>query len=101
MFLSATVLRPGFYDQLCYEVDLNEIIKEPSFNDLKSGLVFILDYNEDRQTLDEIQGSDQEDKIIQMTRQGLTFVNKYIKLMYVPSVNFGIEVLKNLGVESF
>ena len=39
-------------DQLCYEVDLDEIVKEKNIDveaALKSGLNFVLDYNEDRQ----------------------------------------------------
>ena len=39
-------------DQLCYEVDLNKIKNKDNFeNDLKLGLVFFMDYNEDRQTV--------------------------------------------------
>ena len=37
-------------DQLCYEVDLQKFAKKKSIdNDLKSGLSFTMDYNEDRQ----------------------------------------------------
>ena len=38
-------------DQLCYEVDLQKFINQSNNieNDLKSGLVFFMDYNEDRQ----------------------------------------------------
>ena len=37
-------------DQLCYEVDLQKYKSKGNIkNDLKSGLVFFLDYNEDRQ----------------------------------------------------
>ena len=37
-------------NQLCYEVDVNEIISKPfSANDLKSGLVLLIDENMDRQ----------------------------------------------------
>ena len=36
-------------DQVCYEVDLNNITREESkLQDLKEGLMLILDYNEDR-----------------------------------------------------
>ena len=36
-------------DQVCYEVDLNDITREESkLQDLKEGLMLILDYNEDR-----------------------------------------------------
>ena len=42
-------------DQLCYEVDLNMISNRDNIeNELKTGFVFIMDYNEDRQvTFDE------------------------------------------------
>ena len=42
-------------DQLCYEVDLSSFSNKDNIqNELKSGFLFILDYNEDRQvTLDE------------------------------------------------
>ena len=37
-------------DQLCYEVDLNKFANKDNLNKaLKSGLRFVLDYNEDRQ----------------------------------------------------
>ena len=37
-------------DQLCYEVDLNKYKNKDNIeNDLKIGLVFFMDYNEDRQ----------------------------------------------------
>ena len=42
----ATILN----DQLCYEVDLDKFKSTDNIeNDLKSGLVLFLDYNEDRQ----------------------------------------------------
>ena len=41
-------------DQLCYEIDLEKYgSKDNSKNDLKSGLVFFMDYNEDRQVIFE------------------------------------------------
>ena len=45
-------------DQLCFEVDLNQYKSRDSIaNKLKSGLVFFMDYNEDRQiTLHENVG---------------------------------------------
>ena len=44
-------------DQLCYTVDLNKYKVEEDFQEqLKLGLVFLMDYNEDRQvTLNESQ----------------------------------------------
>ena len=43
-------------DQLCYEVDLNRFSNKDNIeNELKSGFVFIMDYNEDRQvTFDSV-----------------------------------------------
>ena len=43
-------------DQLCYEVDLDEFKDRNNIeNDLRYGLVFFMDYNEDRQvTIDDI-----------------------------------------------
>ena len=43
-------------DQLCYEVDLEKYKNSDNImNDLKYGLVFFMDYNEERQiTLDDI-----------------------------------------------
>ena len=39
-------------DQLCYEVDLSKLSNKKNINrELKSGLSFILDYNEDRQVI--------------------------------------------------
>ena len=40
----------GLNDQICYEVDLNKFSNKNNIKrELKSGLSFILDYNEDRQ----------------------------------------------------
>ena len=39
-------------DQLCYEVDVQQFINKDNMEQsLKLGLVFLMDYNEDRQTL--------------------------------------------------
>ena len=39
-------------DQLCYEVDLEELKSRDNFaKDLKLGLEFFMDYNEDRQVI--------------------------------------------------
>ena len=51
-------------DQLCYEVDLEKIVKEKNIDvdkALKSGLSFVLDYNEDRQIVFEDQVSQNKD----------------------------------------
>ena len=40
------------HDQLCYEVDLNKFSNESNIKrDLKIGFSFLMDYNEDRQTI--------------------------------------------------
>ena len=39
-------------DQLCYEVDLNDF-SENKEHELQSGFVFIMDYNEDKQVLND------------------------------------------------
>ena len=39
-------------DQLCYEVDLNDF-SENKEHKLQSGFVFIMDYNEDKQVLND------------------------------------------------
>ena len=46
-------------DQLCYEVNLNLLRSQANFhNDIKLGLVFYMDYNEDRQiVLEDIVAS--------------------------------------------
>ena len=49
-------------DQLCYEVDINEIIeKDTSEKDLKAGLTLLVDYNEDR-TVHLLDNTDKPDK---------------------------------------
>lgn len=44
-------------DQLCYQVDISELIQGQNKNNmaeiLKSGVIFLLDYNEDRQVYEE------------------------------------------------
>ena len=49
-------------DQLCYEVDINEIIKkDTSEKDLKAGLTLLVDYNEDR-SVHLLDDTDKPDK---------------------------------------
>ena len=45
--------RPSFVkDQLCYEVDVKEYLdKDTISKDLSSGLIFLMDYNEDRELM--------------------------------------------------
>ena len=51
-------------DQLCYEVDLNRFLDKDNDNvkkQLKSGLAFIMDYNEDRQVTFDANRKIEED----------------------------------------
>ena len=52
----------SYIDQLCYEIDLEKYKSKDNLKkDLKSGLVFFMDYNEDRQvTLEEKEEFDDE-----------------------------------------
>ena len=50
-------------DQLCYEVDLNRFRTNNITRDLELGLVFFMDYNEDRQVVFEKQTAIQENNI--------------------------------------
>ena len=44
-------------DQLCYEVDLNKFSNKSNVEkELKSGFIFIMDYNEDRQVTFDKEG---------------------------------------------
>ena len=44
-----------FNDQLCYEVDLNNVSNKNNIeNELKLGFSFIIDYNEDRQVISHL-----------------------------------------------
>ena len=41
-------------DQLCYEVDLNRFSNNDNiYNEIKTGFIFFMDYNEDRQVESE------------------------------------------------
>ena len=53
------------YDQLCYEVDLNKLSDKANIlNELKSGFIFVMDYNEDRQfKFDENMNITKEDSL--------------------------------------
>ena len=53
-------------NQLCYEVDLENLKSQNNFKtEMKLGLVFFMDYNEDRQiTLDEAVEKTQIDSIV-------------------------------------
>ena len=49
-------------DHLCYEVDLNNIRnKETVKEDIKSGFVFVMDYNEDRQVINRDNSTTKEE----------------------------------------
>ena len=55
------------YDQLCYEVDLNLFSNKSNINnELKTGFSFLMDYNDDRQIVDEDLGWQDEDGIMRL-----------------------------------
>ena len=58
-------------DQLCYEIDLHNITNEkPSNKDVKSGFVFVMDYNEDREGISEDNSAiDEEDEFVKMLKE--------------------------------
>ena len=39
--------------RLCYEVDMKDFANRANINDLKKGLIFVLHYKKDRQTLQQ------------------------------------------------
>ena len=59
-------------DQLCYEIDLHNITndKNPSVEDIKSGFVFVMDYNEDREGISKDNSTiDEEDGFVKMLKE--------------------------------
>ena len=59
-------------DQLCYEIDLHNITNDekPSNEDVKSGFVFVMDYNEDREGVSEDNSTlDEEDGFVKMLKE--------------------------------
>ena len=68
--------------QLCYEIDINEIFQLPTSNDLKNGLIFVLDYNEDRQ----INSFEDKDDNTEISNKSIVQRGKCI---------FVIQVLRN------
>ena len=56
-------------DQLCYEVDLNSLSNKANIQrELKSGLNFLMDYNEDRQVIFDDDNSPSENEDVSLTR---------------------------------
>ena len=59
-------------DQLCYEIDLHNITNDEKLNneDVKSGFVFVMDYNEDREGVSEDNSTvDEEDGFVKMLKE--------------------------------
>ena len=60
-------------DQLCYEIDLHNITNEkPSNKDVKSGFVFVMDYNEDREGMSKDNSTvevDEEDGFVKILKE--------------------------------
>ena len=54
-----------FHDQLCYEVDLNKFANKIKINkkEMKIGLTFLMDYNEDRQVKFEVPAKEKKEEI--------------------------------------
>ena len=84
-------------EQLCYEVDLNNFSNKDNIeNELKSGFIFIMDYNEDRQVTydeDDIYVNDNislTDKIIKSN----DYQNAFIYMNTIGKVKESIMVLQ-------
>ena len=58
--------------RLCYEVDMKDLSRKANFNDLKKGLVFVLDYNKDRQISNEDKETQNkiQSNIVDLTAKG-------------------------------
>ena len=69
-------------DQLCYEVDLEQFKNKDNIEkDLKLGLVFIMDYNEDRQVnLNEKAGSIHIASLVDDFEKSVDYDNAFIHL---------------------
>ena len=69
-------------DQLCYEVDLDKYKGKDNIDEvLKSGLVFFMDYNEDRQiTLDEIAPTTKHARFVDKVEKSKYNKNAFIFL---------------------
>ena len=89
-------------DQLCYEIDLHNITndKNPSVEDIKSGFVFVMDYNEDREGISKDNSTiDEEDGFVKMLKEQVHDKNqatihldtmgnvKYFKYCYLNNVH--------------
>ena len=57
-------------DQLCYEVDVNEIIDKTVLQkELKIGLMFLIDHNEDRQIIINEDKDDDNKNLLQIGKK--------------------------------
>ena len=59
--------------QLCYGINIKDYFQQPTSNDLKNGLIFILDYNEDRQ-INSYEDQDYNKEIKSMIQRGNLFL---------------------------
>ena len=77
-------------DQLCYEVDPNEFITFQNIeNDLKTGLVLLIDYNEDRQVIFEDSTDTSANNLVGKFEKAL---NDKKMMIYLSTIGMYIKV---------
>ena len=77
-------------DQLCYEVDLNRFSNKDNIkNELELGFIFLMDYNEDRQYVDNGESTQIE---------GQSFGNRVVRSDHE---NHASIILNTIGAETF
>ena len=80
--------RPSFVkDQLCYEVDVKEYLdKDTISKDLSSGLMFFMDYNEDRHMMFEDENEAPSSTIIiDGLGKNITLIHSYYQIIMLLS----------------
>ena len=76
-------------DQLCYEIDLNRFSNKNNIkNELELGFIFLMDYNEDRQFVDNGESTQVE---------GKSFGNRVVKSDHE---NHASVILNTIGAET-
>ena len=77
-------------DQLCYEIDLNRFSNKDNIkNELELGFIFLMDYNEDRQFVNNGESTQVEEK---------SFGNRVVKSDHE---NHASIILNTIGTETF
>ena len=70
-------------DQLCYEVDLEKYKDKSNIkNQLEKGLVFVMDYNEDRQVFFKERQNEKHARIFIETTSNLKLCLKFVSLFH-------------------